>query len=188
MPLIYRGVVLALPAVLAACGGSVSGYDTSQIQALASTAQAVSGAATTYGEQASAATSVTACSGAQGAYDGQVRPMVGSMQEMGPGMDEMMRSMHGSNDGDVACGANAMMAELDRHRATACGSATDTAANAAEAAHHVATMKQWSSHQAERAQEMGSMMGMSGMMGGSGGAGSPAGRCVHQADGSYVLQ
>ncbi len=184
-----RIFLLGLPLGLAACGG-MSGFDSSQVQALASTSQAVASSATSYATQAATMTSATSCSSMQGAYDSQVRPMVASMQGMGPGMDEMMGSMNHMADADMECGANAMMAELDRHRAMACTSSTDMAPNVQEAGQHATAMTQWASHQVARAHEMGSMMGMGGMMGGSGGSGttSSTGRCVHGADGSYTIQ
>ncbi len=187
MKLDPRSLVLALPVLLAACGGMSSGLDSGQIQSFSSTALAVSSAATTYGNQAATMTSASTCAADQSAYDGQVRPMVDRMQGLAPAMDGMMGSMSHMADGDMACAAAAMMAELDRHGTAACASATDMAPNVAEASQHVAAMNQWAAHQAARAHEMGSMMGMSGMMGGTGGA-IPTGHCVQAVDGSYHLQ
>ncbi len=184
-----RLLLLGLPLGLAACGGT-TGFDSSQVQALAATSQAVAASAANYATQATTMTSASSCAGMQGAYDAQVRPMVGAMQGMGPSMDEMMGSMNHMADADMECGANAMMAELDRHRAMACASSSDMAPNVAEAGQHAATMTRWADHQAARAHEMGSMMGMGGMMGGSGGTGTTAstGRCVRGTDGSYTIQ
>ena len=183
-----RLLLLGIPVALAACGGT-SGFDSSQVQALASASQAVAASAQSYATQATTMTSASSCAGMQGAYDSQVRPVVGSMQGMGPSMDEMMGSMNHMADADMDCGANAMMAELDRHRAVACSSPTDMAPNVAEARQHADAMTAWADHQAVRAHEMGSMMGMSGMMGGSGGTGTSAstGHCVHGQDGSYTI-
>lgn len=184
-----RLLLLGLPLGLAACGGT-SGFDSSQVQALAATSQAVASSAATYATQANTMTSAASCSSLQGAYDSRVRPMVASMQGMGPAMDEMMGSMNRMSDADMECGAHAMMAELDRHRAMACASSADMAPNVAEANQHATTMTQWASHQGARAHEMGSMMGTSGMMGGSGGTGTTAstGHCVQGADGSFTIQ
>ncbi len=178
---------LALPAILAACGGTSSGVDAGQIQSFSSTALAVSSAATTYGNQAATMNSASTCAADQSAYDGQVRPMVARMQGVAPAMDDMMGSMSHMADGDMACAAAAMMAELDRHGAVACASTSDMGPNVAEAGQHVAAMTQWADHEAARAHEMGSMMGMSGMMGGSGGS-VPTRHCAQAADGSYHLQ
>jgi hypothetical protein len=78
------------------------------------------------------------------------------------------------------------MAELDRHKAAACASATDMAPNKTEAQQHVAAMTQWADHEMSRSAEMGSMMGTT--MGGMGGGGTTTGHCVHNADGSYTMQ
>jgi hypothetical protein len=183
-----RFLLLGLPLGLAACGGNM-GLDSSQVQAFATTAQAISTSASGYAAQATTMTSASTCASLQDAYDSQVRPMVGSMQGMAGEMDEMMGSMNHMADGDMQCGAGAMMAELDRHMAAACASPTDMSPNVAEARQHATVMVQWADHQAARAHEMGSMMGMSGMMGGSGtGASSWTGHCVHGADGSYTIQ
>ncbi len=184
-----RLFLLGLPLGLTACGGT-SGVDSSQVQAFASTSQAVAASAASYATQATTMTSASSCSGMQAAYDSQVRPKVASLQEMGPSMDEMMGSMNHMADADMQCGANAMMAELDRHRATACASPTDMAPNVAEAQQHASTMIQWADHQSSRAHEMGGMMAMSGMTGGSSGSGTTAstGHCVHGSDGSFTIQ
>lgn len=169
----------------------MSGVSQAEIQAFRGDAQVVSTAATTYGTQAATMTSSATCNAAQGAYDDQVRPMVGRMQGMGTSMDEMMGSMNHMADGDMECTANAMMAELDRHGSAACASATDMAPNVAEAQSHVAAMTRWATHQMERAGDMGSMMGTSGMgmMGGAAaGTGTATGHCVRNADGSYTFQ
>ncbi len=186
--LVVRTGLLAVPLALAACGGTTSGVSQADVQAFRADAQVVSSAATTYGTQAATMTSSATCNSAQGAYDDQVRPMIGRMQGMGTSMDGMMGSMNHMGDGDMECTANAMMAELDRHGGAACASTTDMAPNVAEAQSHVARMTGWATHQMERAQEMGSMMGMSGMMGGAGGTGTATGHCVRNADGSYTFQ
>ncbi len=182
-----RLLYLTLPAILAACGSS-AGMTDSDVQAFRSTALAVSSTAVSYGAAATSMTSTAQCSAMQGAYDGQVRPMVSRMQGMSAAMDDMMGSMNRMADGDMGCAANAMMAELDRHASVACTSSTGVAPDAAEAQQHAAAMQQWAAHEQDRAQEMGSMMGMSGMMGGSGGSTAGAGRCVHNPDGSYTFQ
>ena len=188
-----RPLYLALPLALAACGAG-PGVGPSDVQAFDGTAQTISATATSYGTQAAGMTSTTQCTGVQGAYDAQVRPMVSQMQGMGIAMDGQMGAMGRMADGDMECTANAMMAELDRHGAAACGSTTGVAADVAEAQRHVAAMTRWAAHEQDRAQEMGSMMGMSGMMGGSGrmggsgGVAAGSGLCVQNPDGSYTFQ
>jgi hypothetical protein len=170
----------------AACGGTTSGVSSAEIQAFNAAALGVSAAAASYGTQAAAMTSTATCTSAQGAYDPQARPRVLEMQGMGPRMDRGMGSMGHMADEDMACAANAMMAELDRHAAIACASAADMTPNMAEAQQHVATMTQWADHQMVRSDEMGSMMGTG--MGGMAGGGMTTGHCVHNADGSYTMQ
>lgn len=182
----YAFLSAALAVTLAACGGT-STTDSAEIRTFNSTAQLVSSAATEYGTQASIMTSVATCTGAQDAYDGQVRPMVGRMESMAGSMDAMMGSVHHAGDGDMACSALAMMAELDRHRTAACLSSADMAPNVAEAEQHVAWMNQWASHEMARSHDLGTMMGMTGMMGGSGG-GTATGHCIHNPDGTYTFQ
>jgi hypothetical protein len=142
-----RHAVIGFTLLLAACGSSAS-LDTAQIQAFNSAAQDVSMAAATYGSQAAAMTSVASCASAQSAYGSQVRPPVARMQGMGPSMDAMMGSMNHMDMEDMACSANAMMAELDRHQAAACTSTADMAPNAAEAQQHGAAMTRcrWQLH------------------------------------------
>jgi hypothetical protein len=179
----YLAVVLAVAA--SACGGSSSAVTSADVQRFNSVSHDVASAATTYGTQASGMTDAASCSSTQSAYDGRVRPMVGQLQRMGPGMDDKMASMHQAPDADMECAANAMSAELDRHAGVACASATDMAPNRLEAQQHVAAMTAWADHEMARSAEMGTMMGTGGMMGGGG---TPAGHCVRNADGSYTLQ
>ncbi len=181
-----RYALLALALTLAACGGSMSGLNTAEIQAFNTSAQGVSAAVTTYGTQAEAMTSPTTCASAQTSYDTQVRPMVGQMQGMGPDMDSMMGSMNHMDAEDMGCTANAMLAEMNRHQAVACASTTDMTPNKAEAQQHVASMTQWASHAMNRSHDLGSMEGMN--MGGMMGSGSTTGHCIHNADGSYTFQ
>jgi hypothetical protein len=180
-----RYAILALALTLAACGGSTSGLNTAEIQAFNAAAQGVSTAAVSYGAQAAAMTSPATCANAQASYDSQVRPLVGQMQGMGGDMDGMMGSMGHMDADDMGCGANAMMAELDRHQAAACASTADMVPNKTEAQQHVATMTQWSGHQMGRSHDLASMAGMG--MGGMMGSGTTTGHCVHNADGTYTL-
>ena len=180
-----RKALLLLTVLSTACGGNTSGVSSAEIQAFNAAALGVSTAAASYGTQAAAMTSTATCISAQGAYDPQARPKVLEMQGMGPGMDRGMGSMGHMADRDMACAANAMMVELDRHASIACASAADMTANKAEAQQHVATMTQWADHQMVRSNEMGSMMGTG--MGGMAGGGTTTGHCVHDADGSYTM-
>ena len=180
-----RNACLALALSLAACDSSTSGLDTAEIQAFNAAAQGVSAAVTTYGTQAAAMTSPATCTSAQDSYDSQVRPMVGQMQGMGADMDAMMGSMNHMDAEDMGCTANAMLAELSRHRAVACASTTDMTPNKAEAQQHVGAMTSWAGHAMGRSHDLASMSGMG--MGGMG-SGSTGGHCIRNADGSYTFQ
>jgi hypothetical protein len=184
-----RKALLLLAVLSAACGGTTSGVSSAEIQAFNAAALGVSTAAASYGTQAATMTSAATCTSAQGAYDPQARPKVVEMQGMGAAMDRSMVSMGSMGhmaDDDIACAANAMMAELDRHRSVACASGTDMTPNKAEAQQHVATMTLWADHQMVRSNAMGSMMGTG--MGGMAGGGITTGHCVHNPDGSYTMQ
>ena len=165
-----------------ACGSHVSSTD---VQSFRSDALTVSAAASTYGNQAAQMQSVTNCMSLHQQYDSQVRSVIGRMQSVAPEMDSMMADEQHMGDGDMGCGADAMMAELDAHRGAACSSSTDMTSNVAEAQRHVALMMEWAAHEASRSQELGSLMGMEM---GMGGAGTSTGRCQHHADGTYSLQ
>jgi hypothetical protein len=181
-----RHAFLALALTLAACGGSTSRLNTSEIQAFDTSAQGVSATVTTYGTQAAAMTSPATCTSAQTSYDSQVRPMVGQMQGMGADMDGMMGSMNHMDAGDMGCSANAMLAEIDRHRAVACASTSDMIPSRAEAQQHVAAMTQWAGHAMGRSRDLAGMAGMN--MGTMMGSGSTSNHCIHDADGSYTFQ
>ncbi len=174
-------VALAVAFVAAACGGS-SGSSGDGPRTLNSLSQNVSAAAEAYGIQASSMTDPMSCNADESSYDAQLRPMVEQMQAMAPGMDQSMSSMGHGDDADMACAANAMMAELDRHKGVACSSTTDMGPNKTEAQNHVAFMTQWADHQIVRSDEMGSMMGTGGM-----GGEMKTGHCVHNADGTYTM-
>jgi hypothetical protein len=110
--------------------------------------------------------------------------MIERMQGMSGDMDREMSMMGHGMDADMACGADAMMAELGAHAAAACTSASITD-DRAEAMRHATAMETWATHQHQRADEMGGMMGSSGM--GMGGA-PTAMTCQHEGDGTYTLR
>lgn len=170
-------------ATLAACGGSSSGVSTADVQAYNTDARDVAAAADAYAIQAATMGSAAACATDESGYDGQVRPLVGRMQGHGAGMDAMMGSMGHLVDGDMECTANAMLAELDRHRAAACLSPADMGPNVTEAQQHAFAMSQWASHAASRSHDLGVMMGM-GMSMGAGG--TTSGHCT-TGSGGYAL-
>jgi hypothetical protein len=181
-----RGEGTLLPRILAAClvaaaaaCGSEGPTDAEQVATFRATADRIDTSATAYGSGAGTMADQAGCLSMHAGYDADVRPMVERMRDMSGSMDEHMASMGGAGHADMACGAAAMMAELDRHAAAACASAT-MPANAAEAAAHAGTMHDWAAHQRARADEMGGMMnGGGGMMGGGGtmGGGDPTFTC-----------
>jgi len=182
----HLAVLSALAA--AACGGgsSSSSSAASDARTLNSLSQQVASAAGSYGAQAGMMMNHSGCTTDESTYDAQVRPMIDQMVTMGPTMDTQMSGMGHPADADMACGAAAMMAELDRHQAAACASMSDMGPNMTEAAMHVTTMTGWADHQLVRSFAMGSGSGMG--MGGMGGGSMSTGHCVHHADGSYTLQ
>jgi len=176
-----HSLLVLVVVTVAACGSQLS---STEIQNFRSDALAVSTAATTYGNQTAQMQSVASCTSLHQGYDSQVRPLIGQMQSMSSAMDSMMGDEQHMGDADIRCGADAMMVELDAHRAAACASSTDMASNEAEAQRHAAEMVQWATHESDRSQELGSLMGMAMGMGGNGSSGS---HCRHDSDGGYSL-
>jgi hypothetical protein len=181
-----RTTFIALAFAAAACGGSSGGSGANPSpEAMNALSQDISAAATAYGTKANGMPDATACTADETSYDDQVRPMVDQMQGMAPGMDQRMGSMGNGGDADMTCAANAMMAELDRHKGVACSSTTDMGPNKLEAQQHVSDMTHWADHQMVRSDEMGSTMGTG--MGGMGGGGMTTGHCVRNGDGTYSM-
>lgn len=176
-----QAAMVWVAATVAGCGGSSDGGAKADVQGYADTAQAISGAASSYATAGGATADVPSCQAAHGAYDAQVRPMVDRMSAMSGGMDGEMQMMGHAADADMTCGADAMHAELARHDVAACASA-DMAANHAEVARHASAMEAWAEHQRMRADEMGGMMGMGGM-----GGGPTAPTCHRNDDGTFTL-
>lgn len=156
-----------LAAALAACGA-----DTAQdggIRDFRETAQAIGAAATSYQADAAGLADLADCTGTHHGYDAEVRPMLEHMREVAAAMDAHMAEMGGHAHADMACLAQAMLDELDRHAGAACASPDDMGPNAAEAGAHAQLMHGWAEHQGVRADEMDAMMG--GMGGGMHGGG-----------------
>jgi hypothetical protein len=170
--------VVVAAAVAAGCGDSTR--DRPDVQAYAGLARQISASAAAYGTADDATSDVAGCQSGHAAYDANVRPMVERMRAMSGDMDREMGMMGRAGEADMTCGADAMTAELDRHRTAACTSA-DMAANHAEADRDAAAMQAWAEHQRMRSEEMGGMMGMGGM-----GGAAPA-ACHRSDDGTYTL-
>ena len=182
-----RPAIVFIALAAAGCGAGSGPGSGADAQALNALAQDVSSTAAAYAGKAASMADEGTCTADETQYDAQVRPMIDEMKTMGPTMDHWMSSLGRSSDADMACAAQAMAAELDRHRGAACASLTDMGPNELEAQQHVATMTQWADHQMVRSYSMGSATGMGVSGGGMGGAGMTTGHCLRSADGSYTL-
>jgi len=87
-----RYALHALAVTLAACGGSTSGLNTAEFQAVKSSAQAVSTAVTTEGALSAAMASLASCTPAETSFDARVRPM--SRIFAGTKIEPCLRAIH----------------------------------------------------------------------------------------------
>jgi hypothetical protein len=158
--MISRIAVSVVAVGLAACGGSVPNSSLGgQLAAYQATGQALANSVQAYAVQSSSVTSQTACEQAQAQYDHVAGPLVDRMHEMSRTMDQDM-DHEGSHDlADMECVAQAMEAEMARHRAEAC-QAADVSGDHAEATQHATTMVGWVEHQRIRYQDLAAMGGM----------------------------
>ena len=148
---------------LSACGGSTSsttpmgtgtGTTSGDITSYQQFAVNVQSTAAAYGTtMAGAGVTSTSCEGIHDQYDGQVRPWVSQMMQMGGHMDDFIDGHGGASDADMMCGSSTMMDELDHHRSIACTLA-DLGADRAEAARHAQAMNGYASHLYARCGEM----------------------------------
>lgn len=97
--------------------------------------------------------SVSECRSAEHRYESGVGPLLTQMQGMSAGMDEMMDSYGGAERADIACVAERMLEEFDRHAQLACGAA-DLNADRAEADQHASRMLGYASHSEDRCEEL----------------------------------
>lgn len=147
---------------LAACGGTAStgtGATEAQLAAFQATGQGLANEIQSYSAKLSAPTAPEDCRAAHHQYDAAASPLVGHMQEQSHQMDGHMAGAGGHGMADMACTADAMGAELARHRAAACTS-NDPVANQVEALHHAQTMSGWLEHQRVRYEDIAAMSGM----------------------------
>ncbi|HET8541304.1 MAG TPA: hypothetical protein VFL83_15620 [Anaeromyxobacter sp.] len=164
-------VTAALAAALAACTGEP--MRDPGIAAFRENAVAIGDAAAAYHSGAATMADADACASARAAYDADVRPMVERAREMAVAMDAHMAEMGRAGHADMACAAQAMMDELDRHAGAACASQGDMAPNVAEVGAHAGAMSGWAEHERARCDELGAMMGGGGMGGMGGGMMDP---------------
>jgi hypothetical protein len=176
--------VFAATLLLGACSGTGHSMDVSasDVAALDRAASNVSSSAASYETSASAMATPADCSAAVQQYSAQVQPDVDHIAQMSGRMDAAMSSMGQRMGADMECGASVMQQELAQHLAAAC-TATDMAANRAEAARHAEAMQEFADHMRMRADEMGTMM--DGMMGGGMGMGGGPGPAM--MDGGWVM-
>lgn len=164
-----------------ACGGGVDGAssDARTLEAYQALGQQMATTVTTYAAETATLADVAACDAAHARYVAAMAGMVARMQQMSAEMDRHMATM-GYAGFDTSCMADAMAAEVERHHAAAC-TGVDVAADAQEAAAHVAIMEQFMAHQRTRYQDAGSSMGMMSPPDGS------TFTCQENADGTFTL-
>lgn len=171
------GLILAT-----ACGDAMmsSTPDTSTMQAYQAVGQDVASAIASYAADTATMTDDAACEGTHARYAEQMLTMLERMRETSTEMDRHMGEFEHALPADLACVAEVMAAEFERHHAAACAAA-EIGADMREAAHHVGSMSSLVEHQRLRYEGAGAMMGM---MDGSGVA---TWTCVKNADGSFSI-
>lgn len=167
-------VVWVLAAALAtACGGTEGSGVDAQVQAYEAARGELAVAVTAYqAEAGTAQTSQEGCRAAEERYGAAVGPALEHMRQMSgelAGDGHRTRTMAGA---DLACGVEAMTAELARHQGVAC--AGDAVQNRAEAEHHVGQMEGWLEQQRQRCRSME-------------GDGAAQWACQANADGTYGM-
>ncbi|HSD19702.1 MAG TPA: hypothetical protein VLC54_06685, partial [Anaeromyxobacter sp.] len=147
--------VWVIAAVLAAaCGGTEGGGGDAQVQAYEAARAEVAAAVGAYQAEAGTAQTDEECRAAEARYGAAAGPALERMREMsgaraGDGQQMQMRMM---GAGDLACGADAMAAELARHQGVAC--AGDALQDRAEAQHHAGQMGGWLEQPRQRGRAM----------------------------------
>ncbi len=177
-----RMLVAAGALVAAGCGGGTAetSSDVAAMQAYQALGQDVSSTVATYQADTAALPDDAACEAAYEKYEAPIAAMLGRMAEMSAMMDRYLAEYFFAAPPDMACVAEAMLAEFERHRGAACA-APDAPADEAEAAEHVAAMTAFVNHQRARYENVCSMMGM---------MDAPAEStwtCLKNADGSFTI-
>jgi hypothetical protein len=150
------------------------------MQAYQALGQDVSSMVATYQADTATLPDDPACRAAHEEYRTRMAAMLDRMVEMSAAMDQHMAEYGHAVPRDMACVAEVMMAEFERHHGAACA-APDVAADEAEAAEHVSAMTALVKHQRVRYENAGSMMGM---------MDAPAEStwtCQENADGSFTI-
>jgi hypothetical protein len=144
-----------------ACGDAMMSRtsDASTMQAYQAVGQDVSGAIASYAADTASMADDVACEATHAEYAEQMGLMLERMREMSTEMDRHMGDYGHTIPADLACVAEAMAAEFERHHAAAC-EAAEISADLTEAARHVGSMKSLVEHQRLRYEGAGTMMGM----------------------------
>lgn len=158
---IGRMLVAAGALAATACGAGTMGTssDVAAMQAYQALGQDVSGTVATYQADTATIPNDATCQAAHETYANRMAAMLDRMVEMSATMDQHMAEYGHAAPLDMACVAEVMAAEFERHHAAACAAA-DVAADETEAAEHVAAMTSLVEHQRVRYENAGSMMGM----------------------------
>lgn len=170
----------ALAATACGVGMDETSSDVAAMQAYQALGQDVSGAVATYQAETATLPDDPTCQSAHEEYATQMAAMVDRMVTMSGAMDRHMAENGHAVPIDMACVAEVMAAEFERHHAAACA-ATDLAADESEAAGHVSAMASLLRHQRVRYERAGSMMGMMGATTES------TWTCVKNDDGSFTI-
>lgn len=128
-----------------ACGG---GDGSADVQAYEAARGELAAAVSTFQAESGAAQTTDDCRAAELRYGAAAGPALERMRQMSgalAGDGHRMRMMAGA---DLACGAEAMTAELARHQGVAC--AGDVLQDRAEAEHHAGQMGGWLEQQRQR--------------------------------------
>jgi hypothetical protein len=158
---ISRMLVAAGALASTACGAGTTGTssDVAAMQAYQALGQDVSSTVTTYQADTATLPDDTTCQAAHETYATRMAAMLDRMVEMSATMDEHMAEYDHAAPPDMACVAEVMAAEFERHHGAACA-APDLAADETEAAEHVDAMASLLEHQRVRYEDAGSMMRM----------------------------
>jgi hypothetical protein len=146
-------LVWVIAATLAtACGGTEEGGLGAGVQSYQAARAELADAVTAYQGEAGAAQATDDCRAAEGRYGAAAGPALERMRQLSGELSGGGHRMQMMSGADLACGVEAMTAELARHRGIAC--AGDAIQNRAEAEHHIGQMGGWLEQQRQRCQAM----------------------------------
>lgn len=177
-----RFLAVAGAAVVSACGAGtdMDGGDLAALQDYQAVGAELSTVVTAYGTATAALADPAECEALHADYADHAHQLATRMRDSGETMEGHMASRGSVGAGDTTCGADAVLAELERHHGAACTGA-DVDTDEQEAARHVATMTALMEHQRVRYEEAGARMGMMGPSGGG------TFTCERHGDGSFEM-